>query len=30
VSVMADGIRGWKRAGEPTTLFNTTEGGKAS
>jgi rhodanese-related sulfurtransferase len=26
VSVMGDGIRGWKQAGEPTTKTTTTEG----
>jgi rhodanese-related sulfurtransferase len=26
VSVMSDGIMGWAKAGEPTTLSTTTEG----
>jgi rhodanese-related sulfurtransferase len=30
VSVMGDGIRGWKQAGQPTTPLNSTEGRKSS
>jgi len=30
VSVMGDGIRGWKQAGQPTSPLNSTEGRKSS